>query len=136
MQRIASKQLPKLVTDTEMFRVHAYVSHTHTHCMYHISHILVIVSKKITVIFPLRLFGSDITPFLMKDLYGSDSLVIRLLGSLCFVRRKKDESHILPFLSLLFCCFHDNRGREYSQEGLSQWRWLLFGWLYYWGQWN
>lgn len=33
-------------------------------------------------------------------------------------------------------CFHDNSGREHYPEGFSQWWWLLFGWLYYWGQWS
>lgn len=69
----------------------------------------------------------------------SDSLlflVISLLSSLSLGGRKKKRITLFPFLSLLFCCFHDNSGREYSPEGLSQWRWLLFGWLYYWGQWS
>lgn len=36
----------------------------------------------------------------------------------------------------LLCCFHNNNGREHYPEWFSQWRWLLFGWLYYWGQWS
>lgn len=36
----------------------------------------------------------------------------------------------------LLCCFHDNNGREHYPEWFSQWWWLLFGWLYYWGQWS
>lgn len=37
---------------------------------------------------------------------------------------------------MLLCCFHDNKGREHYPEWFSQWRWRLFGWLCYWGQWS